>query len=203
MGFWTGKLKLKHDMKPLKFVPSPKPKFVKPNIPPVPRPEIKKTEPITKKDIEKYPMPPLLPKIKPKGEYDRSKPEKEFRRIFKELTYAHSAWHVWQDFVFMSACTLSNAVDKSHYDVREKSYLDVIKKYNKKERLLFPELLVDTVMALELNPEQDFLGSLYMELELQNNRKGQFFTPYNVARFMATVSLGELMPQIEKQEIRL
>ncbi len=38
------------------------------------------------------------------------------------------------------------------------------------------------VEALERNPEQDFLGELYMELELGNHWKGQFFTPYCVCK---------------------
>ena len=42
-------------------------------------------------------------------------------------------------------------------------------------------------LALEDNPEQDFLGSLYHYLELHQEQKGQFFTPYNISRFMAEV----------------
>ena len=40
---------------------------------------------------------------------------------------------------------------------------------------------------LEDNPEQDFLGSLYHDLNLQQEQKGQFFTPYDISRFMAEI----------------
>lgn len=42
-------------------------------------------------------------------------------------------------------------------------------------------------LAMEDNPEQDFLGSFYHYLELHQEQKGQFFTPYNISRFMAEV----------------
>ena len=58
----------------------------------------------------------------------------------------------------MSACAISNTVDKSHYDEREKRYLELINKYEKSKQRLFPELFADMVMALDRNPEQDFLG---------------------------------------------
>lgn len=61
----------------------------------------------------------------------------------------------------MAACSISNAVDKSHFDEREKTYLRIINKYEKEERQLFPQLLAYTVLALEENPEQDFLGDTF------------------------------------------
>ena len=46
-------------------------------------------------------------------------------------------------------------------------------------------------MALEKNPDQDFLGKLYMDLNLGSHWHGQFFTPYNVCRMMAEMNFGE------------
>jgi|InofroStandDraft_1065614.scaffolds.fasta_scaffold22358_2 hypothetical protein len=60
-------------------------------------------------------------------------PEKEFLKTFKELTCRHRSWDVWSDFIVMSACALSNPVDKKHYDEREARYLRIIRKYNKEE----------------------------------------------------------------------
>lgn len=88
----------------------------------------------------------------------------------------------------MFACSLSNPVDKSHYEEREKRYLRIIKKYNKQEQKLFPELAAYVVMALEENPEQDFLGSIFMELNLGNKSTSQFFTPYLICELMAKIT---------------
>lgn len=93
--------------------------------------------------------------------------QKEFLTTFKQIASAgYRSFEVWNDFVVMAACALSNPVDKTHFEEREKRYLKIIRKYRKKEQALFPELLAHTVMALEENPEQDFLGSMYMELDL-------------------------------------
>ena len=113
---------------------------------------------------------------------------KEFLKAFHQLTYRHRPWDVWRDFIIMFACSLSNPMDKSHYEEREKRYLKIIKKYNKQEQKLFPKLAAYVVMALEDNPEQDFLGSVFMELNLGNKSTSQFFTPYHICELMAKVT---------------
>ena len=83
-------------------------------------------------------------------------PKKEFLKEFGRLSYSHSAWEIWNDFVVMAACALSNPVDKMHYEEREARYLGIIKKHKKPEQEAFPKLFALTVMALEKNQEQDF-----------------------------------------------
>jgi len=75
----------------------------------------------------------------------------------------------------------------SEREEREKQYLSVIGRYTAEEQKIFPEMMSIVTLALEDNPEQDFLGSLYHYLELHQEQKGQFFTPYNISRFMAEV----------------
>ena len=55
------------------------------------------------------------------------------------------------------------------------------------------------VEALERNPEQDFLGELFMELKLGNHWKGQFFTPYCVCKAMSNMVTGDVDEQIEQR----
>lgn len=98
----------------------------------------------------------------------------------------------------MYACAISNAVDKSHFNEREAMYLKRIQKYSKKEQELFPQLAAEVVLALEKNPEQDFLGKIFMELNLSNDSGGQFFTPYNVCRMMAEMTVGDVVAHVEK-----
>ena len=123
----------------------------------------------------------------------------EFLRAFGRLTTRHRAWDVWRDFVVMFACSLSNPVDKSHYDEREKRYLKIINKYSKEEQQLFPELAAHTVMALEENPEQDFLGGIFMELNLGNGKNGQFFTPYHICNLMAKIAVDDVSKEIDEK----
>lgn len=124
--------------------------------------------------------------------------QKAFLNTFKKLTNRHRAWDAWRDFVTMFACSLSNPVDKEHYDEREALYLRTIKKYNKQEQELFPELAAQTVLALEKNPEQDFLGSIFMSLNLGNESNGQFFTPYHVCELMAELTMDDTVQKVEQ-----
>jgi len=97
----------------------------------------------------------------------------------------------------MAACAISNAVDKSHFDEREELYLRTINKYSKQEQQLFPQLLAYTALALELDQEQDFLGDIYTELGLNSQEHKQIFTPYHVCHFMAEITFGDLVSQVE------
>ena len=63
--------------------------------------------------------------------------DQPFVKLFRELTYRWTPWEVWQDFVTMYACAISNAVDKSHFEKREELYLKRIQKYNKDFSLAF------------------------------------------------------------------
>lgn len=122
----------------------------------------------------------------------------EFLENFSTLTYKNNPWEVWKDFIVMSACAISNAVDGSHFDKREEKYLNTIKKYNEKEQKLFPELFACTVMAMEHNPEQDFLGWMYNTLKITDQGKRQVFTPYDVCVAMARLMLNDVACQVQK-----
>lgn len=121
-----------------------------------------------------------------------------FAKKLLNLSPRYHTWEVWSDFIVMFAVALSNVFDKSHFKEREAMYMKIIEKYNEKERMVFPELIVEVVQALEKEPEQDFLGSVYMELELGNHWIGQFFTPYDVCRCMAEISTKTVINQIQQ-----
>lgn len=124
----------------------------------------------------------------------------EFIKTFKSLMRSRAAWEVWADFVSMFAAALSNRVDKENAEKREAEYLSTIKKYSPNEQEVFPELCCITINALEFERWQDFLGSLYMALDLGNHWKGQFFTPYDVTRLMARISaVNDMFEIVEKR----
>lgn len=122
--------------------------------------------------------------------------QKPFCKRLLSLAGKYSIWEVWSDFINVFALAISNSVDKVRFDEREALYRRIMAKYDAKEREVFPLLAADVVSALEQNPEQDFLGSAYMELELGNDHAGQFFTPYDVCRLMAEVSVPGLVQQV-------
>lgn len=166
--------------KPLKSLPPPR-KLPTERPKPIPKPR---------------PEPKPRPTKKPEKPYD---PRKEFLDIFGRFSHSRGRTEIWRDFIVMSACSISNSVDKSHYDEREAMYMSIIKKYPKIEQEFFPRLFACVVMALELNPNQDFLGELFMTLGLSNSNAGQFFTPYHLCDFMAKVTMDDLAVQVEEK----
>lgn len=114
--------------------------------------------------------------------------QKDFCKRFESLCGKHSRWGIWSDFILFAAVAVSNAVDKTNYERREEMYMTAAKKYTSAEMTVFSKMLGDMVCSLEANPEQDFLGHLYMGLNLGNDHAGQFFTPYNVCQCMAAMS---------------
>ena len=122
----------------------------------------------------------------------------EFQKVFSKLCNTKSSWQAWYDFVEMTAIAISNRFE-IRVDVkqdREKRYHDIIGQYSKSEQAVFPELVGILVMALEREPEQDFLGEMFMALELGSHWKGQFFTPYSVCKAMAKINVQDARDKI-------
>ncbi len=117
--------------------------------------------------------------------------QKNIVDILHGMTGRLSLWQIWQDFIMLSACSISNAVDKRHSEKREKAYMNIAGKYSSNELEKFVAMLGNVVTGLERNPDQDFLGDLFMNLDLSNEWKGQFFTPYSVCRCMAGMLMSD------------
>lgn len=126
--------------------------------------------------------------------------QKNFLKIFNGLTGKHSRWEIWEDFVTLTAIEISNSTDKVNATERTKMYQTIISKYSAKERDGMAEMLAEVVMGMEQNPDQDFLGSLYMMCELGNDHAGQFFTPYDVCRCMAEITFDPILTEYRHME---
>lgn len=132
----------------------------------------------------------------------RKDSQTEFAKTFRYLADRHSSWQAWADFVVLAAVAIANRFgdpDDERHQRREEEYRSIMERYSAKEQEIFPELFAMTVMALEENPEQDFLGEMFMALELGNHWKGQFFTPYDICKCMAAISMADIEDRIEKQ----
>lgn len=119
--------------------------------------------------------------------------------MFDPLSRRHGCHEVFRDFVEMMAIAISNSLDPLNYETREARYHEVIKRYTPDEMQVFPQALAELTMALEVELH-DALGQLFNELELSNHYAGQFFTPYDVSKAMALVTVDEGMKrQIERE----
>lgn len=131
----------------------------------------------------------------------KSEYHKQFVEIFRTLSERYGRYQVWSDFVTMSACAISNAVDKRNAKTREEDYMKRVKRYRKEDAEQIAELFALTVMALDQNSEQDFLGEIFGSLNLHNEWHGQFFTPYHIGSFMARLNLESISTETMKKDI--
>lgn len=122
----------------------------------------------------------------------------QFVKIFDSICGRYSRWDVWSDFIAMSAIAISNTIDRTNAEKREETYKALAAKYKPTELERFSDMLYEIVAGMELNPDQDFLGELYMALELGNDHAGQFFTPYNVCRLMAQITESDIKGRVSR-----
>ena len=132
----------------------------------------------------------------------RRESQTEFAKAFRALSDRHSAWQAWADFVDLSAISIYMPFgvpgDEKHQQ-REKYYMSIVKRYSPTEMKVFASLFAMTVDALDDEPEQDFLGEMFMMLDLGNHWKGQFFTPYDVCKMTAMISMQDVSVRIESK----
>lgn len=125
----------------------------------------------------------------------------EFQKVFSQLCNTKSAWQAWSDFVEMTAISISNTVEirSKVKEEREARYMTIIGQYSKSEQALFPELVAILAGSLERDSEQDFLGEMFMALELGSHWKGQFFTPYSLCKAMANINMADARSKLEEK----
>ena len=125
--------------------------------------------------------------------------QNEFTKLIQSLSGKYPLWQVWSDFITITAIAISNVLDKANAEQREKDYHKVIGKYDQAEQKIFPKLFAIVIEAFTADSEQDFLGAVYMALNLGNHWIGQFFTPYSVCKLMAQVTIRNVEEEIEQK----
>lgn len=120
-----------------------------------------------------------------------------FIRQFQEIAPYENRWMVFSDFIHMSAAALHN---RCHFVQEiEDDYMRRIKRYKTADQRRFPVLFNTLVDGMEFSAA-DFLGSVFMELELGDRCRGQYFTPYSVAYMIAKMQLSDGLPALTSGE---
>lgn len=122
---------------------------------------------------------------------------KEFTAKLQSLDRSKRIYEVFKDFLTLSTCALAQPFYRS--DEIEQIYLETVNKYTKEQAEEFSQLLAFLVCALT-EKHQDFLGQVYMQLNLGNSAKGQFFTPYQVSQLMAEINFAEIEEKLKSNE---
>lgn len=115
--------------------------------------------------------------------------KKQFLSLFSETARYHHRHKVFRDFITMASVSIHNSI--CFDEMLEREYMEIVRQYEAKDAERMTMLLAEVVLGLEAEVG-DFLGSLYMQLELGESSRGQFFTPFCISRMMAEIQLGDI-----------
>lgn len=126
---------------------------------------------------------------------------REFVKAFNAICNWNNGWERWNDTMSLFAIEISNTVDLINREEREAEYIRIRQKYSEKEFERFQEVFQILIDSLERNPFQDFLGTMYMELDMGSKTHGQNFTPFGVCQAMANIAMPEavIRERLEKR----
>lgn len=130
---------------------------------------------------------------------------KEFIKIIERLDTSKPTWTLFQSFARIGACAIHQApyhdllcpIDDTFHTV-EKEYMEAIRGYSRDQLNRFAELIAITRMALSVQ-YTDFLGHLFMSLELGNSAQGQFFTSFELSYLIACMTLTNIGETINQK----
>ncbi|MBD2802328.1 N-6 DNA methylase, partial [Xenorhabdus sp. M] len=116
--------------------------------------------------------------------------------LFKQTARYQTRYQVFRDFCNCAMAAIHNKHCFS--EELEQYYLKTIKKYERADVDRIVQLFSHVVLGLA-QESGDFLGSVFMQLELGNKDLQQFFTPWEVARMMVQMQLHDAAELLQTQ----
>lgn len=116
----------------------------------------------------------------------------ELLKLIDKFSSRHHKHEILSDCFEVWAICISNKFDLLQFEQREKRYLDIVKKYDKSDLDLMAQLFAEIWVLLGNMTEDgfdDYLGKLYMASDTSNKKAGQFFTPYDVSKLSAEMTM--------------
>jgi hypothetical protein len=103
------------------------------------------------------------------------------------------------DFCELAYCAFAKPTsEKEKQDILEARYMQIVGTYHDKDAIrAYPELI--GLVSQSIQGGRDFLGVVAAEIGALSAAQGQFFTPYEVCRLMAEISLGDRDSTIEQK----
>lgn len=141
------------------------------------------------------PVKPALPAVNVQAIPQRMMTIEDARRqfvaVFMDTARHLRRWEVFSDFITLAASELDIARIRTPENIERSR--EICAKYGESDISNFHALFGLMVCALEAK-FHDFLGAIFMELELGDDRNGQYFTPYNVQSLLAKL----LRPDVDE-----
>lgn len=126
---------------------------------------------------------------------------KKFLKLLEDFDRSKYRTEIFADFCELSYCALAKVASPfpEQKDALEAQYLDVVARYGNKDDVRKMPLLLSVALGAISNGGCDFLGTIAGELGALESQLGQFFTPYDVSRLMAEITLGDVDRMIAEQ----
>ena len=121
-----------------------------------------------------------------------------FIRVFKDTGRHLGRWEVFSDFLSLAASELDMARIRTPESMEH--CRKICARYEAADIANMQEMFCLMVCALEAK-FHDFLGAIFMELELGDNFRGQYFTPYSVQCLMARMLMPGVRDTIRREGI--
>ena len=123
---------------------------------------------------------------------------KEFVKLLEFSNGKYRATEVFKDFVLMFAISIQNGF--YYRQDYEDLYLQIIKKYEKKEQRIFFKLIEELIKLFSSENEiKDILGEIYSQIGAISKQNQQFFIPNHIAKFLANANLGNMEKRNKKK----
>ncbi len=106
----------------------------------------------------------------------------------------------WIKAMFYAYC---NTCNTEGYEDREKEFNRLTEKHGAKTMQMFYECHAELVMLFEEKGIDDYLGKIHHQLEVHNKMKGQFFTPFHLAKMMAETQVSDVIKKLEEGRIKI
>ena len=121
-----------------------------------------------------------------------------FIRVFRDTGRHLGRWEVFSDFLSLAASELDMARIRAPESIEH--CRKICARYEASDIANMQEMFCMMVFALEAK-FQDFLGAIFMELELGDSFRGQYFTPYSVQCLMARMQMPGVRDTIRREGI--
>ncbi|HFT1072120.1 TPA: N-6 DNA methylase, partial [Klebsiella variicola subsp. variicola] len=143
---------------------------------------------------------PQVPEMVPSAQrlMDEQHSRSRFIRVFKDTGRHLGRWEVFSDFLSLAASELDMARIRTPESMEH--CRKICARYEATDIANMQEMFCMMVCALEAK-FHDFLGAIFMELELGDNFRGQYFTPYSVQCLMARMLMPGVRDTIRREGI--
>ena len=116
----------------------------------------------------------------------------------QNLDHKYNYDEIFFDWVRCMFYTYANTCNKVGYSDREEKFKRIVDKHGKEVIEVFLECHAELVMLFEKKID-DYLGKIYHKLGIHNKMKGQFFTPFHLAKMMAETQVDHAIKKLKEE----